>query len=135
MTARSQSRIARAPLGRMWVLLVLGLLVGLIGMHALAPDAVASAGTGHGHTAHTTRPDHAGGGERLCHGSTGGGHTAHADAACASGAVGAGPVLPAPANVPVGVLPPGDSARSDIASVPDGERAPPSLAELQLLRI
>jgi hypothetical protein len=74
--------------------------------------------------------------ETVCHGSASpGGHAHHADATCASGAVPAGHTFPA--------LTPDPSAAPDLATradharprSPEGARAPPSLAELQLLRI
>ncbi|MFJ8104971.1 DUF6153 family protein [Streptomyces sp. NPDC096132] len=113
---------------------VLGLLVGLLGMHGLAPGGVASA---HAETrpmvavASAEAHDGCSGGEGHC----GGGHVRHADATCASAAVSGGPVLPAlvadPAPVPV----PDDTVCPYAGAAPDGARAPPSLAELQLLRI
>ncbi|MFG3214373.1 DUF6153 family protein [Streptomyces tendae] len=68
-------------------------------------------------------------------GSCGGGHLRHADAMCASGAVSDGPVLPAPVPDPVPVVGCDATVRVHAARAPDGARAPPSLAELQLLRI
>ncbi|EHN77920.1 hypothetical protein SMCF_2546, partial [Streptomyces coelicoflavus ZG0656] len=59
----------------------------------------------------------------------------HADAMCASGAVSDGPVLPAPVPDPVPVVGCDGIVRAYAAAAPDGARAPPSLAELQLLRI
>ncbi|GAA3983885.1 hypothetical protein GCM10022384_35630 [Streptomyces marokkonensis] len=68
-------------------------------------------------------------------GSCGGGHLEHADAVCASGAVSDGPVLPAPVPDPVPTSVCDGVVRAYGADAPDGARAPPSLAELQLLRI
>ncbi|MFG2677680.1 DUF6153 family protein [Streptomyces sp. NPDC048392] len=68
-------------------------------------------------------------------GSCGGGHLRHADVVCASGAVGDGPALPAPLPDPVPVVVCDGIVRAYTAGAPDGARAPPSLAELQLLRI
>ncbi|GAA2250585.1 hypothetical protein GCM10010145_17560 [Streptomyces ruber] len=139
MTAPKQLRRARSPLGRWRALLLLGLLAGLLGMHALGPaDAVASGGHSSHHSAAV--PAHAGmemaGAAFICHGDgSGGGHAQHADATCASGAIGAGPVLPAPMPDPVGSAPPADHLPGAFAAAPDGGRAPPTLAELQLLRI
>lgn len=120
------------------MLLLLGLLAGLFGMHALGPgDAVASR---HSHTrahAHATSVVHptAMTDESVCHGGvTGGGHTQHADPACASGAVGTAPALPALMPDPAGTGVAGDLDRRSPAAVPEGGRAPPSLAELQILR-
>ncbi|MFE2432726.1 DUF6153 family protein [Streptomyces sp. NPDC059373] len=122
------------PLPRPCVLLVLGLLVGLLGMHGLSPTAMPM--PGHGMTAtagHATAILAHGDCGSAGHGCDGQAH--HADATCASGAPAAGPALPALNPDPVCV---GDEAETLLASVPDpaeGGRAPPSLAELQLLRI
>ncbi|MEU0219645.1 DUF6153 family protein [Streptomyces sp. NPDC006265] len=70
----------------------------------------------------------------LC-GHCGDGHVQHADATCASGAVAGGPLVPplVPDPAPVGE---GESAVRAYAVVnTEGARAPPSLSELQLLRI
>jgi hypothetical protein len=68
-------------------------------------------------------------------GHCGGGHLQHADATCASGAVSGGPVLPALVPDPVPASVRQDTVRTYVATDPDGARGPPSLAELQLLRI
>ncbi|MFE7275621.1 DUF6153 family protein [Streptomyces sp. NPDC057623] len=141
MTARARHhRALRLPMTGPWrTLLLLGLLAGLFGMHALGPGnvvAASSPATPHhaparamsGHT--TAMTD-----EAVCHGSdSGGGHAQHADPTCASGAVGAGPVLPAPAPDPGGARAAGDLDGRSVAAATEGGRAPPSLAELQILR-
>jgi hypothetical protein len=111
---------------------VLGLLAGLLGMHGLAPGGGVPE---HSHTrsvsaatiAHDGCPDdgHCGGG----------GHLQHADSTCVSGAVGGGPTLPGlvPDPAPAAVC--AEAVRTYVPAAPDGARAPPSLAELQLLRI
>lgn len=117
--------------------MLLGLLAGLFGMHGLAPGGVVAphSSPGHGHAramsgSTTAMPE-----ESVCHGDgTNGGHARHADPACASGAVGTGPSLPALLPDPAGTCVPGALDRRSPAAVPDGERAPPSLAELQILR-
>ncbi|MER6526464.1 DUF6153 family protein [Streptomyces sp. NPDC001508] len=122
------------PPPRRWrVLLVLGLLAGLLGMHALAPGG-AVARPHHGPAprvtaAVATDPD--------CpdDGHCGGHHARHADPTCASGAVSRGPDLPALVPHPVTAAVPAHRAGSYPAAAPEGARAPPSLAELQLLRI
>ncbi|WP_267886641.1 DUF6153 family protein [Streptomyces leeuwenhoekii] len=68
-------------------------------------------------------------------GDCGGGHVRHADTTCASGAVGGGPVLSALVADPVPPAVRAEGASSRVAEAPDGARAPPSLSELQLLRI
>ncbi|WKX71694.1 DUF6153 family protein [Streptomyces sp. XD-27] len=63
-----------------------------------------------------------------------GGHTEHADATCAAGGTSTGPVLPALPPSPVPAVADRAVAEPDaVAAV--GGRAPPSLSELQLLRI
>ncbi len=134
------------------MLLVLGLLAGLFGMHALGPGhAVAVSSHPAPHHPHTralsasmsahmsatsamkataTMTD-----ESVCHSAdSGGGHAQHADPTCASGAVGAGPALPAPLADPFGTAVAGDLDGRSVAAAPEGGRAPPSLAELQILR-
>ncbi|MFF9026731.1 DUF6153 family protein [Streptomyces iakyrus] len=129
-------RAQRPALRRWYVLGVLGLLAGLLGMHGLAP------GGGLSQRAHVMQ-GHQGQMASASVSTThlmpylhcADGHVRHADATCASGAVGGGPVLPplVPDPVPVGE---GESAVRAYAVVDtDGARAPPSLAELQLLRI
>ncbi|MFC8141212.1 DUF6153 family protein [Streptomyces paradoxus] len=131
-------RAQRPAVWRWHVLCVLGLLAGLLGMHGLAPGGGLPQQThalqGHALQAHTPPAP-----ESLTHGMAylhcGDGHVRHADVTCASGAVGGGPVLPplVPDPVPVAV---GESAvRAYAVTETDGARAPPSLAELQLLRI
>ncbi|MEU0005953.1 DUF6153 family protein [Streptomyces sp. NPDC006314] len=128
---------SRPPQRRRRALLVLTVLAGLLGMHALAP------GGGMGHPEHTrsahTRSAHmavAVGGPDDCPGGDGhrgGHHPRHADPTCASGALDGGPQPPALLPDPVAV--PAHLSRSRTAMAPEGARAPPSLAELQLLRI
>ncbi|MGW3204873.1 DUF6153 family protein [Streptomyces sp. NPDC001135] len=125
------------PPQRRWrALLVLAVLAGLLGMHALAPGG----GMGraeHARSAHLAgavavfAPDDCPGGDGHC----GGGHPHHADPTCASGAVNGGPQPPALVPDPVTAPAPVRSPGSGAATAPDGARAPPSLAELQLLRI
>lgn len=130
---------------RAWAVLVLALLAGLLAMHALAPGGKPAMG---GHTAmpRTTSvemavPHIAGGhhsdGECLhtaAPGSDSHKGMSHADGTCAAGKVGSGYVPPAPTP---GLIVPADDARHPggalTASLHD--RAPPDLAELQLLRI
>ncbi|WP_046730071.1 DUF6153 family protein [Streptomyces humi] len=128
---------AERPPHRRWrALLVLGVLAGLLGMHALAPGGLMGAHDGHGRAVPATAVmvvayDGCAGDDGHC----GGGHAHHADATCASGALSGGPALPAPAPDPVHVPVPARTALSRQATAPDGARAPPDLAELQLLRI
>ncbi|MFJ3921849.1 DUF6153 family protein [Streptomyces sp. NPDC090022] len=133
----------RRPAGRGFVLLVLVLLAGILGMHALTPGPAAAPHPATGHpaaaTAATTSAsahaaDTAGPGEDCSHTAGGSRHVDHADATCAATGV-SSPYAPPPlvsgAVVPCGVP-------AWVASVPEGGvsgRAPPDLAELQLLRI
>ncbi|MFD8868872.1 DUF6153 family protein [Streptomyces sp. NPDC059590] len=143
------------PAWRWRALLVLGVLAGLLGMHALGPSGglmprtherpaatanamnatTATTATTTAMTAMTTvatsATAHSG-----CDGACGGSHLHHADPTCASPAVGGGPTLSAPPSAPVAVC--GHdltAARLGTAPSPADGRAPPSLAELQLLRI
>ncbi|MFF7472035.1 DUF6153 family protein [Streptomyces sp. NPDC008092] len=126
----------RPPHRRRRALLVLALLAGLFGMHALAPGGAVGMHGGHERAVSRTAVvvtvyDGCSGHDGHC----GGDHAHHADATCASGAVSGGPVLPAPVPDPVPVLTGDGLAPSCPAVAPDGARAPPDLAELQLLRI
>ncbi|MEV5901936.1 DUF6153 family protein [Streptomyces sp. NBC_00015] len=138
MRSREQQHPARPPVWRWRALLVLGLLAGLLAMHALSPG-----GTVHEHAVPrhsaavsvsavsvSAHEDCAGDG-----GDCGGGHLHHADPTCQAAAVSGAPALPALVPDPVTVPVRADAVRSYAAEDPDGARAPPSLAELQLLRI
>ncbi|MDC0770512.1 DUF6153 family protein [Streptomyces sp. HD] len=139
MTARAQHhRALRLPMRGPWrVLLLLGLLAGLFAMHGLGPGNTVTAASAHHPHARTMTAAHmpATTDESVCHGgTTGGGHAQHADPTCASGAVGAGPALPALLPDPAGGAVSGDLDGRSVAAAPEGGRAPPSLAELQILR-
>ncbi|MDQ0954731.1 hypothetical protein QFZ24_008654 [Streptomyces phaeochromogenes] len=116
-------------------LLVCALLFGLVGMHGLGP---VPAGPGHDPmpmaapmSVVASMPDACDHGEGGCTG-----HAQHADPTCASAAVAGSPAM-------VPVLLPDVAAFAGVprtgsaptGSGPDGGRAPPSLSELQLLRI
>nr|WP_206440991.1 DUF6153 family protein [Streptomyces scabichelini] len=135
------------PTWRWRALLVLGLLAGVLGMHALGPGGgvVAHQPSHHQpshHQAMKMGADMRGMSaaaitdEFVCHGDGHGGHAQHADPSCASGAVGASYVPPAPGADPVGAaIATSDTGHRYVPDSPGGGRAPPSLAELQLLRI
>ncbi|WLW51649.1 DUF6153 family protein [Streptomyces sp. YU58] len=129
MTARAQRPGAPSPLGRWRALLVLGLLAGLLGMHGLAP-----AGAVHGHD----RPEHqtvsVSTVQEGCHGDCGG-LPHHADPTCKASTVKGAPALPALVADAVSASVDADAVCTHPGTAPDGARAPPSLAELQLLRI
>ncbi|MFB7792518.1 DUF6153 family protein [Streptomyces sp. NPDC056086] len=135
MTARAQQRRELSPVGRWRALLVLGLLAGLLGMHVLAPGGAAAVGARHAYAASAHMGMLTGGDESVCHDDGGGGHVRHADSTCASGALEAGPVLPALMPDPVGPVPLAFGGQGSGAAALEGGRAPPTLAELQLLRI
>ncbi|MEV7521432.1 DUF6153 family protein [Streptomyces sp. NPDC091371] len=131
---------SRRPAGRGFVLLVLAVLAGVLAMHGLGPGP-ASARTpaavgGHamamGHQEPAGSAVHAA--EGCSHTAGGSDHTHHADATCAATGIGTPYAPPAPAAALDGV--PGAEAPHAVApaSAQSG-RAPPDLAELQLLRI
>ncbi|WP_328414410.1 DUF6153 family protein [Streptomyces violaceus] len=135
-TVNSPVQRASRPAVRRWrVWCVLGLLAGLLGMHGLAPGGGVPQGT-HGQQSHSSHSHvtqtHS---QVMPYGHCGGGSVQHADATCASGALSGGPVLPplVPDPVPGGV---GEGVVRVLAvAEAEDARAPPSLAELQLLRI
>ncbi|RPF37426.1 DUF6153 family protein [Streptomyces sp. TLI_185] len=129
----SEQQPARPPLRRWRALLVLGLLlVGLLGMHALAPGGLTP---GDGHTRPMAVAETMNGDGDCIDGQCGGCLAQHADTVCASAAVSEGPRLPALTADPAAFPAAAEAAYSYVAAAPDGARAPPSLAELQLLRI
>ncbi|MFE4444703.1 DUF6153 family protein [Streptomyces sp. NPDC056820] len=136
VTARAQQRRERPTVGRWRALLVLALLAGLLGMHAFAPGGAAAVGARHAFAASAHMGMMTGGDESVCHDDGGGGgHVRHADSTCASGALEAGPVLPALMPDPVGPVPLAFGGHGSGAAALEGGRAPPTPAELQLLRI
>ncbi|MFG2533246.1 DUF6153 family protein [Streptomyces sp. NPDC048516] len=124
------------PARRCRALLVLALLAGLLGMHALSP-VLTPAPSPHEHR-HEHRMAVAAGAHAHCVGEGGcgsGGHVHHADTTCASGALDGPPTPPPLVPSPVRPAEPDDAAGAGESKGQDGGRAPPSLAELQLLRI
>ncbi|MFI0215919.1 DUF6153 family protein [Streptomyces lydicus] len=165
MPSRPYAPYAAPPPARWWrALLVFGLLAGLLGMHALAP-VIATASpspahrvpcgatppghqrpvgdTGHGHqwpvgdTAHGHRASTGVTAQAHCPGAgdCGGGHVHHADPTCASAALDGPPTPPALVPSPLGPARPSHAAGGGGPARQHCGRAPPSLAELQLLRI
>ena len=136
--ARPEQPVGPHPRVRSYGLLVAALLLGLLGMHGLGPVPMAEPAPAHTATATTVALGEEASTSDPCDHDSGdcGSHMAHADATCASASV-AG----APAVVPVllpdvaacAELP--DGRTSVTGGGPDGGRAPPSLSELQLLRI
>ncbi|SDJ52067.1 hypothetical protein SAMN05421806_101800 [Streptomyces indicus] len=124
------------------MLLVLAVLTGVLGMHALPPGGAALAQTpatphaaAMAHTKDTAQVPGSGHERARCaHEGHGSDHLEHADGTCAATGIGS-PYAP-PALSPAGV------GESDAPPRPAGAfasaergRAPPDLAELQLLRI
>ncbi|MER5198557.1 DUF6153 family protein [Streptomyces sp. NPDC002755] len=136
MKSREQQHLSRPPVRRWRALLVLGLLAGLLAMHALAPGGTVHehAGPRHLTAVSASAPDDCAGDEGG-DGDCGGGHLHHADPTCVAAAVSGAPALPALVPDPVTVPVRADAVRPYAVGSPDSARAPPSLAELQLLRI
>ncbi|MFI5962085.1 DUF6153 family protein [Streptomyces asoensis] len=134
----TEQRLAPPPSPR-WrtALLVLGLLAGLLAMHALAPGGAVHGhgGPSHPSTAVAVAADTVDDGCAGHGGDCGGGHARHADATCAAAAVSGTPAPPLLVPDALAVPARAESVRSCASGAPDGARAPPSLAELQLLRI
>lgn len=128
-----------SPSGRGSVLLVLLVLAGILGMHALGPaPAVAPTAQGH-HAAAGAHGTAAGASAAVragdcSHSEDGTGHLSHADATCAAAGVAAAYAPPALTEALAGLAPSSATAPGAPASVAR-DRAPPDLAELQLLRI
>ncbi|ANB03982.1 hypothetical protein SAM40697_6906 [Streptomyces ambofaciens] len=126
---------SRRPAGRLFVLLVLAVLAGLLGMHALGPGGAPSPRAEAGHDmvmAVSADASHASAG--CSH--TGGGpsHLEHADGSCAAAGIGSAyappplaGALPGTPLIPASLVP--------AAALAETGRDPPDLSELQLLRI
>ncbi|MCY0932477.1 DUF6153 family protein [Streptomyces sp. H27-H1] len=105
-------------------------MAGVLGMHALAPGFPPAHAVGHD----AARTHAVAAGEGCSDTAGGSGHADHADATCAATGIStayippalvATLIMPVPAGVPAGVV-----AEGGVSG-----RAPPDLAELQLLRI
>ncbi|MFJ2890126.1 DUF6153 family protein [Streptomyces sp. NPDC087305] len=136
--ARSEQPVGPHRPVRSYGLLVAALLIGLLGMHGLGPVPLAEPAPGHATVASAVAMGEKASTSDACdHGSGDcGGHMAHADATCASASVGGTPAVVPVLQPDVAVcaeVP--DGRTSGAGGGPDGGRAPPSLAELQLLRI
>ncbi|WP_404953136.1 DUF6153 family protein [Streptomyces sp. 147326] len=145
MIAAVQRTPSRRPAGRGFVLLVLAVLAGVLAMHGFGPTPVLAAAGHPAQARHAVPADapHGAPGSHVheavtdgaCSHSAGGTeHLDHADGTCAAAGVGsayAPPPLAAALDVPLApsALPGGAEAGAWSG------RAPPDLAELQLLRI
>ncbi|AWZ07368.1 MULTISPECIES: DUF6153 family protein [unclassified Streptomyces] len=128
---------SRRLAGRGFVPLVLAVLAGVLAMHGLGPGPAPTkaSATADGHVMAMVHDDAAQQVAGDCSHTDGGmGHAEHADATCAAAAVGAAyapPVLAAALDTgPAPVVLTGSAA-----GTPESGRAPPDLADLQLLRI
>lgn len=143
------TRSSDRPAGRLFVLLVLAVLTGVLGMHALPPgaaptpehamttDMVRDMGMGVGMDMDAAQSPAKERASAVCsHNGGGSGHLAHADGTCAAAGIGSAYTPP----VPAGALPDPDApaAAGAVSAVPVSGvrgRPPPDLSELQLLRI
>ncbi|MEV6483296.1 DUF6153 family protein, partial [Streptomyces sp. NPDC051576] len=119
-------------------MLVAVLLLGLLGMHGLGPVPLAHPAPGRTTTAVPMAMREKAATRDACDHDLGdcGDHMAHADATCASASVAGGPVVVPVLRPDVAACAEVPDGRTSVAGGdPDGGRAPPSLAELQLLRI
>ncbi|MFH9612920.1 DUF6153 family protein [Streptomyces pratensis] len=129
----STHRPSHRPAGRWLVLLVMTILAGVLGMHALAPGGVPAA---HANARHemvrTVDAPHSG--EGCSHAHHEPGHLNHADGTCSATGVGS-PYAP-PALTAAALDAPTATPFSETEPVSaQASRAPPDLSELQLLRI
>ncbi|MFI8483632.1 DUF6153 family protein [Streptomyces rubrogriseus] len=130
-STRSSSR----PAGRLFVLLVMAVLAGVLGMHGLAPGAAAAVQAGTGHEMVMVPANgvpHAGGG--CTHTDGGSSHLDHADGTCAAAGIGSAYTPPALTGALLNMSAAPAPAAASPGAPHDG-RAPPDLSELQLLRI
>ncbi|MFI8996685.1 DUF6153 family protein [Streptomyces sp. NPDC053542] len=125
---------------RCWGLLVGALLLGLLGMHGLGPGPGIDVKAGH----HRMAADSMSGSPAVCvsgqcdhgdHGDHGGGQVHHASAMCVSASIAGPPELPALQPALMNGAASAEPRTCDTAGDPKNGRAPPSLSELQLLRI
>jgi uncharacterized protein DUF6153 len=133
---------AARPRGvRAYVLLMLAVLVGVVAMHGLGPAVPPAQSSAMPNARHAvTAPSHADAAEcqdcvHVDHDEGGaGGHAEHADATCAASGTSGAPALPALALAGTVTCPAADVPPL-VPAATLGGRAPPSLSELQLLRI
>ncbi|MFC9549163.1 DUF6153 family protein [Streptomyces sp. NPDC056956] len=129
------TRSGRRPAGRLFALLVLAVLAGVLGMHGLAPGGVLAAQPGAGHETVMAAADSAPHADGGCAPTDGGsGPLDHADGTCAAAGIGSAYTPPALAGAVLDV-PAAPSPAAAATGSPQVGRAPPDLSELQLLRI
>ncbi|MFF3305472.1 DUF6153 family protein [Streptomyces sp. NPDC002908] len=126
---------SRRPAGRGFLLLVLAVLAGVLAMHGLGPGSdTAKQPTVAG--SHPMVPAHESAGHQIVgdcsHGDDGASH--HADATCAATGIGV-PYSPPALAATLDAVPVTEALPGSAAGTPERGRAPPDLAELQLLRI
>lgn len=130
-----RSRSISHPAGLLYALLVLTVLAGILGMHALPSGPSPAIRSGHGHMAVTADAESGSAPAGLCaHTAGGADHLHHADRTCAAAGVGS-PYTPPALSTAFSGSP---VAAPWSASVPESAlaaRASPDLSELQLLRI
>ncbi|MFJ9766998.1 DUF6153 family protein [Streptomyces erythrochromogenes] len=119
--------------------LVLAVLTGILGMHALGPTPAPLAAAAAGGAHHAAAGEHGApaaeqAGEDCSHPAGGSGHAEHADATCAAAGVASAYAPPALAEALVGLSGVSSWAAAEPVAAA-AARAPPDLAELQLLRI
>ncbi|MER7111932.1 DUF6153 family protein [Streptomyces sp. NPDC000229] len=128
-----QHRSRVRPPAYLRALLILAVLAGVFAMHGLPPGTAAPAATGH---AHAQQAAHVAGDacDHVDEQHSGAGHAEHADSTCAAGGVSTAPgQAPLLAGAVAPVIDAALLARFGGATATD--RAPPDLAQLQLLRI
>jgi hypothetical protein len=131
----SSTASSRRPAGRLFVLLVMAVLAGVLGMHALAPGGAPTGQSDAGHgmvMAQTAGAPHVSGG--CSHTDGGSDHLDHADGTCAAAGIGS-PYAPPALTSAVPDAPASSAAAQRAAASTESGRAPPDLSELQLLRI
>ncbi|MEU6547962.1 DUF6153 family protein [Streptomyces sp. NPDC046859] len=131
MTARSPSR--SRPTERLRVLLVMTVLAGVLGMHALPASASPALHADRGLTMVMAHAQGASAAQQCAHLSGGAGHLDHADQTCAATGVGSPYTPPALSGAFTDALAVPRGARAPEAAI--STRAPPDLSQLQLLRI
>jgi len=126
---------SRRPAGRLFVLLVMAVLAGLLGMHALGPGGAPAGRSGAAHEmamAQVTDAPHLSGG--CSHTDGGNDHLDHADGRCAAAGIGSAYAPPTLTSA-LTDTPPACAPAASTAGPAEGCRTPPDLSELQLLRI